>query len=80
MLQKVESWVGCPDGHTQRLLWIYSPEYAGVSGNERVDRLASTADITSCLLFGLEVLIGPIYTATPGSMRPKSRKLSSRTP
>ena len=31
----------------QRLLWIYCPGHAGVSGNERADRLASTADITS---------------------------------
>ena len=59
--QKVESGMGCPDWHTamqhlplQRLLWIYCPGYAGVYGNEQADRLASTADITSCLQ--LEVL------------------------
>ena len=40
--QQVESAVGCPDWHTtmhslrlQRLLWIYCPGHAGVSGNER---------------------------------------------
>ena len=33
----------------QRLLWIYCPGHAGVSGNERADRLANTADITSGL-------------------------------
>ena len=56
LLQKVESGMGCPDWHTamhslrlQRLLWIYCPWHAGVSGNERADRLASTADITSGL-------------------------------
>ena len=62
LLQKVESGMGCPDWHTamyslrlQRLLWIY----AGVSGNERADRLASTADITSGLQLGrAEVLRG----------------------
>ena len=56
----------CPDWHTamhslrlQRLLWIYCPGHAGVSGNERSDRLASTADITSGLQLGrAEVLQG----------------------
>ena len=43
----------------QRLLWIYCPGHAGVSGNERADRLASTADITSGLQLGrAEVLWG----------------------
>ena len=58
-VQKVESGMGCPDWHTamhslrlQRLLWIYCPGYAGVSGNEQADRLASTADITSGLQLG----------------------------
>ena len=66
LLQKVESGMGCPDWHTtmhslrlQRLLWIYSPGHARVSGNERADRLASTADITSGLELGrAEVLRG----------------------
>ena len=56
LLQKVESGMGCPDRHTimhslrlQRRLWIYCPGHAGVSGNERADRLASKADITSGL-------------------------------
>ena len=62
LLQKVECGMGCPGWHTamhslwlQRLLWIY----AGVSENERADRLASTADITSGLQLGrAEVLRG----------------------
>ena len=66
LLQKVESGMGCPDWHTathslrlQRFLWIYCPGHAGVSGNERADRLASTADITSGLQLGrAEVLRG----------------------
>ena len=66
LLQKVESGMGCPDWHTamhslrlQRLLWIYCPGHAGVSGNELADRLASTADITSGLQLGrAEVLRG----------------------
>ena len=66
LLQKVESGMGCPDWHTamhslrlQRLLWIYCPGHAGVSGNERAGRLASTADITSGLQLGrAEVLRG----------------------
>ena len=51
--------MGCPDWHTamhslrlQRLLWIYCPGHAGVSRNERADRLASAADITSGLQLG----------------------------
>ena len=55
------SWyapLGCPDW-LQRLLWIYCPGHAGVSGNEQANRLASTADITSGLqLGGAEVLRG----------------------
>ena len=58
--------MGCPDWHIamhglrlKRLLWIYCPGHAGVSGNERADRLAGTADITSGLLLGrAEVLRG----------------------
>ena len=65
-LQKVESGMGCPNWHTamhslwlQRLRWIYCPGHARVSGNERADRLASTADITSGLQLGrAEVLWG----------------------
>ena len=41
------------------LLWIYCPWHAGISGNERANRLASTADITSGLQLGrAEVLRG----------------------
>ena len=64
LLQKVESGMGCPDWHKaihslrpQRLLWIYCPGHAG--GNERADRLTSTADITSGLQLGrVEVFRG----------------------
>ena len=56
LLQKVESGMGCPDWHTAMhslpLYWIYCPGHAGVSGTERADRLASTADFTSGLLLG----------------------------
>ena len=31
----------------RKLLWVYCPGHAGVSGNEREDKLASTADFTS---------------------------------
>ena len=58
--------LGCPDWHTvmhslrlQILLWVYCPGHAGVSGNERADRLASTAHSTSGLQLGrAEVLRG----------------------
>ena len=66
LLQNMESGMGCPDWHIamqslwlQRLLWVYCPGHAGVSGNERADRMASTADITSGLQLGrAEVLRG----------------------
>ena len=55
--------MGCPDWHTamhslrlHRLLWIYCPGHAGVSGNERVDGLASTSGLQ---LGRAEVLRGP---------------------
>ena len=58
--------MGYPDWHTamcspqiQRLLWIYCPGHAIVSGNEHADRLTSTADITYGLQLGrAEVLRG----------------------
>ena len=67
------SWIGLPRlalnyavWHTaihslrlQRLLWIYCPGYAGVCGNERADRLVSTAHITSGMKLGMaQVLRG----------------------
>ena len=59
LLQKVESGMGCPYWNKvmhslqlQRRLWIYCPGHTGVSGNERADKLASTADITSGLQLG----------------------------
>ena len=66
LLLKVESRMGCPNGHTamhslrlQRLLRIYFSGHTGVSGNERVDILASISDITSGLQLGrAEVLRG----------------------
>ena len=66
LLRKVKSGMGCPDWHTaiqclqlQRLLCIYCPEQAGACRNERVDRPAGTADITSSLQLGrTEVLRG----------------------
>ena len=40
------------DWRLQRPLWVYCPGHAGVSGNERADRLTSTADIASGLQLG----------------------------
>ena len=66
LLQKVGTEIGCPDWHTamhslrlHTLLWVYCPRHAGVNENERADRLASTANITSGLQLGrAEVLRG----------------------
>ena len=51
--------MGSPDGnvlmvdtHLQKLLWVYCPGYAGVKGNDRADRLAGKAVLTSGLLLG----------------------------
>ena len=38
--------------HLRKLLWVYSPGHAGVKGNDRADRLAGKATITSGLLLG----------------------------
>ena len=72
LLQKAESRMGCPDWHTamhslriQRLLWIYCPGHAGISGNEQADRLASTAD-NNCIW----------YAALQGRSAPRLEELS----
>ena len=59
LLQKVESGMGFPDWHTamhslrlQRLVWIYCPGHAGVSGNVQADSLVSTTNITSGVQLG----------------------------
>ena len=67
LLQKVESGMPPPPNwktamyslRLQRRLWLYCPGHARVSGNERGDGLASTANITTGLQFGrAEVLRG----------------------
>ena len=59
LLQKVKSGMGIPDCnvlmvdiHLLRLLWVYCPGHAGVKGNDRADRLAGKATLTSGLLLG----------------------------
>ena len=58
-LQNVKSGMGSPDWnvsmvdlHFRKLLWVYCPGHAGVKGNDRADRLASKANLTSGLLLG----------------------------
>ena len=36
--------------HLRKLLWLYCPGHAGVKGNDRADRLAGNATLTSGLL------------------------------
>ena len=55
----MKSGMGSPDWnvsvvdiHLQKLLWVYCPGHAGVKGNDRADRLAGKATITSGLLLG----------------------------
>ena len=59
LLQKVKRGMGSPDCnvsmvdiHLLRLLWVYCPGHAGVKGNDRADRLAGKATLTSGLLLG----------------------------
>ena len=59
LLQKVKSGLGSPDWnvsmvdiHLRKLLWVYCPGHAGVKGNDRADRLAGKATLTSGLLVG----------------------------
>ena len=40
------------DIHIQTLMWVYCPGHAGVKGNDRPDRLAGEAIITSGLRLG----------------------------
>ena len=40
------------DIHLRKLLWVYCPGHAGVKGNDRADRLAGKATLTSGLLLG----------------------------
>ena len=67
VLQKVKSGMGIKprlecvvsmvDIHLRKLLWVYCPGHAGVKGNDRADRLAGKATLTSGLFLGrFEVL------------------------
>ena len=44
--------VSIVDIHLRKLLWVYCPGHAGVKGNDRADRLAGKATLTSGLLLG----------------------------
>ena len=59
LLPKVKSGMGSPDWnvsmvdiHLRKLLWVYCPGHAGVKGNDRADRLAGKATITSGMCLG----------------------------
>ena len=56
LLQKWKSGMGSPDWnvsmvdiHLGKLLWVYCPGHAGVKGNDRANRLAGKAALTSGL-------------------------------
>ena len=44
--------VAMVDTHLRKLLWVHCPGHTGVKGNDRVDKLAAIATLTSGLLFG----------------------------
>ena len=59
LLQKVKRGMGNPDWHVsvidihlRKLLWVCCPGHAGVEENDRADRLAGKATITSGLRLG----------------------------
>ena len=59
LIQKMKSGMGSPDWnvptidiHLRIFLWVYCPGHAGVKGNDRADRLAGKATLTSGLLLG----------------------------
>ena len=59
LLRKVKSGIGSPDWnvslvdiHLRKLPWVYGPGHAGLKGNDRADRLAGKATLTSGLLLG----------------------------
>ena len=63
-LQKVKNGMGSPnwsmsmvDIHLRKLLWVYCPGHAGVKGNDREDRLAGKATLTSGLLLGRSAVL-----------------------
>ena len=45
------------DIHLRKLLWVYCPGHAGVKGNDREDRLAGKATLTSVLLLGRSLVL-----------------------
>ena len=49
--------VSMVDIHLRKLLWVYCPGHAGVKGNDRADRLAGKAVLTSGLLQGRSELL-----------------------
>ena len=53
MLTSTPEW-SMIDSHLRKLLWVYytCPWHAGVKGNDRADRLAGKATLTSGLLLG----------------------------
>ena len=59
MIDSLKSGMGIPDWnvsmvdiHLRKLLRVYCPGRAGVKGNDRADRLADKATLTSGLLHG----------------------------
>ena len=59
LVQKLKIEMGSPewnvlmvDIHLQKLLWLYCPGHAGVKENDRADRLADKAAVTSGLFLG----------------------------
>ena len=50
-------------------LWIYCSGHAGITGNEKADRLASKADITAGLQLGKAVVLGDLSNFPPDRLK-----------
>ena len=60
------------DIHLRKLLWVYCPGHAGVKENDRADRVAGKATLTSGLLLERsEVCVQELETL-PAGTKPKT--------
>ena len=49
--------VSMVDNHPRKLLWVYCPGHAGMTGNDQADRLAGKATLTSGLLLKISEVL-----------------------
>ena len=79
LLQKVKSGMGSPDWnvsmvdiHLRQLLWVYCPRHARVKGDDRADRLAGKATLTSGLIASLKIRSVEELETLPAGTKPRT--------